>query len=42
MKDLEPKIDFVLEKNLKIMKERAGAKIDIDIFCNMFVLGMTL
>lgn len=39
MKDLEPNIDFVLEKNLKIMKERAGETVDIDIFCNMFVLG---
>jgi hypothetical protein len=41
MKDLEPKIDFIFEKNFKFMRERAGKPIDIDIFCNMLVLGMT-
>ena len=39
MRDLEPSVDFMVEKNLKIMKERSGEAVDIDIFRNMFILG---
>lgn len=39
MKDLEANLDIVLGKNIKIMKSRAGETVDIDLFCNMFVLG---
>ena len=39
MRDLEPSFDFIMEKNLKLMKERSGEAVDIDIFCNMFILG---
>jgi hypothetical protein len=41
MKDLEPKIDFIFEKNLRFMTGRVGKPINIDIFCNMSVLGTT-
>lgn len=31
MKDLEPSIDFIMEKNIEIMRKRAGKPIDIDL-----------
>jgi hypothetical protein len=42
MKDLEPDIDFIMKNNIAITKKRAGEPTDIDIFCNMFVLSMSL
>ena len=39
MRDLEQNIDFIMEKNLKLMRERSGEAVNIDIFCNMFILG---
>ncbi|KAE9368510.1 cytochrome P450 [Stipitochalara longipes BDJ] len=38
MKDLEHDIDFIMKKNIKLMRERSGESVDIDIFCNMFIL----
>ncbi|KAE8451021.1 hypothetical protein EG329_004693 [Mollisiaceae sp. DMI_Dod_QoI] len=36
MKDLEPQIDAILEKNVNNMRERAGQSVDLDLFFNMF------
>ncbi|KAF8865287.1 cytochrome P450 [Acephala macrosclerotiorum] len=35
MKDLEPQLGSILEKNIGIMKERAGQSVDLDLFFNM-------
>lgn len=39
MKDIEPNIDKVLEKNVKIMHNRVGEGVDADIFFNYFASG---
>lgn len=39
MKDLEPQLDAILEKNIGIMKERAGQSVDLDLFFNMLSSG---
>ncbi len=42
MKDLEPQIDAILEKNVNNMRERAGQSVDLDLFFNMFASGRYL
>jgi len=39
IKDLEPNLDKILEKNIDIMRERSGQPMDIDIFFNYFTSG---
>ena len=39
MKDLEPNLDKILSKDIRIMRDRAGQSIDVDIFFNMFASG---
>ncbi|PMD38159.1 cytochrome P450 [Hyaloscypha variabilis F] len=38
MKDHEHTMNFVMGKHVKLMRERSGEAVDIDIFCNMFIL----
>jgi hypothetical protein len=42
MKDLEPNLDTILIKNIKLMRARAGQSVDVDIFFNMFASGESL
>lgn len=39
MKDLEPQIDAILEKDIGIMHKRAGQPVDLDLFFNMISSG---
>lgn len=39
MKDLEPLIDTVLEKDIGIMRQRAGQAVDVDMFFNLIASG---
>lgn len=39
MKDLEPLIDTILEKDIGIMRQRAGQPVDLDLFFNMISSG---
>jgi hypothetical protein len=39
MKDLEPLIDAILEKDIGIMRERSGQPVDLDLFFNMIGSG---
>lgn len=40
MYDVEDKIDTAIKKDIKIMHERAGQSVDLDIFFNMFASGL--
>lgn len=39
MKDLEPQLDSILEKDIRIMRERSGEPVDLDMFFNMIASG---
>lgn len=39
MKYLEPKMDEILSKNIRLMRERSGQVVDLDIFFNYFASG---
>jgi hypothetical protein len=41
MKDLESNLDFILERNIEIMRDRTGQSVDIDIFFNYFASGQS-
>jgi hypothetical protein len=38
MKDLKPNLNSIMEKNIEIMRKRRGEAINIDTFCNIFLL----
>jgi hypothetical protein len=42
MKELEGNLNLILEKNIKIMHDRAGQSVNIDIFFNFFTSGQSL
>lgn len=42
IKYLESNLDFILERNIEIMRDRTGQSVDIDIFFNYFASGQSL